>query len=361
MEASNPQPASRALFAAASLVVVVAGLQVAADILLPILFSVFLAVAAMPIFRGLLRLGVPNFVAIPMVVLALAGLLAGLTGVVAGSVASFTSNIGQYEAPIRDKLREVLDFAAVMGAPLDQSIALDMLSPNTLMVVVGQTVGAAVGIASRLVIVLVTVTFILLEASEIAAKVQAAFGTDARPAGPFTDASAQVQRYLLIKSIVSAVTGLLAGLWCGALGLDFAIIWGVLAFLLNYIPSIGSIVAAIPPILLAVVQLGWPSAIGITIGYLVINISLGNFIEPRLMGRSLGLSPLVVFLSLVFWGWIWGPVGMLFAVPMTVIAKLVLESSDETRWIAVLLGNAREAKAEGAHTSAPAPPRDVEG
>jgi len=135
-------------------------------------------------------------------------------------------------------------------------------------------------------------------------------------------------------------------MWCAMLGLDFAVIWGVAAFLANYVPSIGSIVAALPPVLLAVVQLGWPSALGIAAGYIAINIALGNFIEPRLMGRSLGLSPLVVFLSLIFWGWVWGPVGMLFSVPMTVIAKLVLESSEETRWMAVLLGSAREAKNE---------------
>ena len=357
MVEAHPQTALRALFAAASLVVVVAGLQEAADILLPILFAVFLSVAAMPILRALQRLGVPNLIAIPLLVLALAGILAGLTGVVAGSVASFSSDIGQYEAPIRNKIREVLTMAEDLGAPMDQSMVLDVLSPDTVMLVVGQTVGAVVAVASRLLIVLVTVTFILLEASEIADKLQAAFGTDARPAGPFTDASAQVQRYLLIKSIVSAFTGGLAALWCGMLGLDFAVIWGVLAFLANYIPSIGSILAAIPPILLAIVQLGWPSALGVLAGYLLINIALGNFIEPRLMGRSLGLSPLVVFLSLVFWGWIWGPVGMLFAVPMTVIAKLVLESSDETRWIAVLLGNAREAKAEvDQQTGMDAPP-----
>ena len=355
-----PQTAWRAVVAAAALVVVIAGLQIAADILLPILLAVFLSIIATPIQRGLVRLGLPDLVAIPIVVLVLAGGLAGLTGVVAGSVASFSSDIQQYEQPLRDLIRETAIVARQWGVPLDASMVVDALSPNTIMLVVGQTVGAVVGIASRLLIVLVTVTFILLEVSDLVYKLQVAFGSDRQPAGPFTNVSGQVQRYLLIKSVVSAVTGLLAGVWCWALGLDFALIWGVLAFLLNYIPSIGSIVAAIPPILLAVVQLGWPSAIGITAGYLVINISLGNFIEPRLMGRSLGLSPLIVFMSLLFWGWLWGPVGMLFAVPMTVIAKLVLESSDETRWIAVLLGSGREAKREAtisAEVNVKRPPR----
>ncbi len=342
----GPGAAHRGLLAAAAMVIVVAGLQASGDIMLPILFAVFIAVAMMPLLRALQRAGVPNLLAIPLLVLSLAGLLAGLTGVVAGAVTSFTADIGQYEAPMRKVLNDALATAEGLGVPVENTQIKGLLQPNLVMSVVGQTLGAVVNVASRLLIVVVTVTFILLEASDITSKLKVAFGSEARELGPFTDASDKVQRYLLIKSIVSAITGGLAAMWCAMLGLDFAVIWGVAAFLANYVPSIGSIVAALPPVLLAVVQLGWPSALGIAAGYIAINIALGNFIEPRLMGRSLGLSPLVVFLSLIFWGWVWGPVGMLFSVPMTVIAKLVLESSEETRWMAVLLGSAREAKNE---------------
>ncbi|MEM6929042.1 MAG: AI-2E family transporter, partial [Myxococcota bacterium] len=127
-------------------------------------------------------------------------------------------------------------------------------------------------------------------------------------------------------------------------GLEFAVMWGLLAFLLNYIPTIGSFVAAVPATMLALVTLDWEATLGLSLGYLVINTTLGNFIEPRLMGQSLGLSPLVVFFSLVFWGWLWGPVGMLLCVPLTVIAKLVLESNEDTRWVALLLGSPRDAR-----------------
>ena len=345
-DTTGPGAAHRGLLAAAAMVIVVAGLQASGDIMLPILFAVFIAVAMMPLLRALQRAGVPNLLAIPLLVLSLAGLLAGLTGVVAGAVTSFTADIGQYEAPMRKVLNDALATAEGLGVPVENTQIKGLLQPNLVMSVVGQTRGAVVNVASRLLIVVVTVTFILLETSDITLKLKVAFGSEAQELGPFTDASDKVQRYLLIKSIVSAVTGGLAAMWCAMLGLDFAVIWGVAAFLANYVPSIGSIVAALPPVLLAVVQLGWPSALGIAAGYIAINIALGNFIEPRLMGRSLGLSPLVVFLSLIFWGWVWGPVGMLFSVPMTVIAKLVLESSEETRWMAVLLGSAREAKNE---------------
>ena len=115
-------------------------------------------------------------------------------------------------------------------------------------------------------------------------------------------------------------------------------LWGFLGFVLNYIPTIGSIVAAIPAVLLAAVQLGPGMAALIAGGYLVINITIGNALEPRIMGDQLGLSPMVVFLSLVFWGWLWGPAGMLLSVPLTVVLRSILIHRDETRWLAILLG-----------------------
>ena len=139
-------------------------------------------------------------------------------------------------------------------------------------------------------------------------------------------------------------TGLLLGFINFAIGLDFYVLWGVIAFLLNYIPSIGSIVAAVPAVALALVQLGPGWAVFVAASYLAVNLTIGNFIEPRILGRRLGLSPLVVILSLFFWGWVWGPAGMLLGVPMTVVVKLLLELSPDTRWLGVLLGPVRDAE-----------------
>ena len=154
-------------------------------------------------------------------------------------------------------------------------------------------------------------------------------------------AVAQVQRFLGLKTLTSLATGVLVGVWTAVVGLEFSVVWGLLAFLLNYIPNIGSIVAAIPAVLLGLVQGGVAYALLIAIGYVVINISIGNFIEPWLLGRTLGLSTLVVFLSLVFWGWMWGSVGMLLSVPLTMIAKILCENTDDLHWIAVMLDNRR--------------------
>ncbi len=144
--------------------------------------------------------------------------------------------------------------------------------------------------------------------------------------------------------MVSVATGLLIGVWVGVLGVDFAIFWGLVAFVLNFIQNLGSVIAAVPTTLLAMVQIGVGRGLLVALGYLVVNMVIGNFIEPHLMGRRVGLSTLVVVLSLVFWGWVWGPIGMLLSVPLTMVLKILLENTEEFRWVAVLLGDSRAAE-----------------
>ena len=151
-------------------------------------------------------------------------------------------------------------------------------------------------------------------------------------------ATKDIQRYLGIKTLVSLLTGFLAGLLCWSVGLEFPLLWGILAFALNYIPAIGSVIAGIPPVLLSLLVTGdWKHAIVVAGGYLLINGVLGNFLEPTLLGRRFGLSTLVVVISVIFWGWIWGPIGMLLAVPLTMLVKVAMDNSADFRWIAVAI------------------------
>jgi predicted PurR-regulated permease PerM len=163
-------------------------------------------------------------------------------------------------------------------------------------------------------------------------------GKESRLSRDFVD---KLNRYMSIKTWMSAATGILVTAWLWVLGVDNAELWGVLAFMFNFVPNIGSIIAAVPAVLLALVQLGVGSALLVMGGYVVINIVIGSILEPRYMGRGLGLSTLVVFLSLIFWGWVLGPVGMLLSVLLTIALKLALDSKPETRWLAILLGNTR--------------------
>jgi predicted PurR-regulated permease PerM len=136
---------------------------------------------------------------------------------------------------------------------------------------------------------------------------------------------------------MSLVTGAIIAIALALMGVDFPLLWGALAFLLNFIPTIGSIIAALPPLLLSLVQLGPWYALGVMILFLAVNMIIGNILEPALTGRQLGMSPLVVFGSLLFWGWVWGPVGMILSVPLTMIIKIILENTQDMRWVAALL------------------------
>jgi AI-2 transport protein TqsA len=147
-----------------------------------------------------------------------------------------------------------------------------------------------------------------------------------------------INKYIAIKTWISLGTGLLVYFLLLIIGVDYPLLWAVLAFALNYIPTIGSIIALVPPVLLTIIQLGIIESLIVLVGYLVINTIMGNILEPKFMGKGLGLSTLVVFLSLIFWGWVLGPIGMLLSVPLTITIKIALDSSDETKWLAVLLG-----------------------
>ena len=182
------------------------------------------------------------------------------------------------------------------------------------------------------------VIFILLEASSFPDKVRKAFGSGELTLIRFEEFAAKLNRYVAIKTAVSLGTGICVGIWGMITGLDYAILWALLAFLLNYIPNLGSIFAAVPAVLMALIQYGLGRALLVAVGYLVINVVISNILEPRFMGRGLGLSTLAVFSSLVVWAWILGPLGMLLAVPLTMTLKIAFESGSGTHWIGVLLG-----------------------
>lgn len=184
-----------------------------------------------------------------------------------------------------------------------------------------------------------TMVFILLEASVLPDKIRAAMKNSPDTFHNLSKMADNVKRYLVLKTLISLATGLLITIWLIILKVDYALLWGLIAFLLNFVPSIGSIIAAIPAVILALVQLGPTAALFTALGYLVINVTIGNILEPRLMGQRLGLSTLVVFLSLIFWGWLLGPIGMLLSVPLTMLVKIILQSNEDTRWASILLGS----------------------
>ena len=329
----------------ACLIVVVAGLRAASSILVPFLVGLFIAILSMPIVFFLKSRGVRNWLAVVVAILADIGILVGASLLVGTSVNDLADSIPSYQA----RLNTLLDNARLPASwelwltdhdievPDWRSWISPLINPEGVVDLLQRSLRGAAAVLSNTFIVALIAIFILFEGSTFPEKFRLAFG-QREISGRFNRMTEEVQRYLVLKTGISLVTGALIGIWATILGVDFAMLWALVAFLFNFIPNLGSILAALPACTLALIQLGLGRSLLLAAGYLAVNVVLGNFIEPTVMGRRLGMSTLVVFLSLVFWGWVWGPVGMFLSVPLTMIVKIMLENSEDLRPIAVLLG-----------------------
>lgn len=333
----NTAQGFRFLLIAASLVVVIAGLRAAAPIALPFALSLLLAILSLPLLLWLQDKRIPTTLAVLLTVLANIVCLGTIVLIVGGSVESFTREAPKYADRLQQMIAALLAWLQSKGIEVSPEIARDVINPGRAMAFVGQMFNSLASVLSNFILVIITTIFILFEITQFPQKLRLVFGSQDSDSDTFTKVVVDVQRYLGIKTIISLATGILIGVWVAILGVDFPILWGFLAFLFNYIPNLGSILAAVPTLLLALVQLGPGTAALVGLGYLAVNMVLGTFVEPYFMGRKLGLSTLVIFLSLVFWGWVWGPVGMLLSVPLTMVVKILLENSENFRWVAVLL------------------------
>ncbi len=330
---------TRSLVAIACFVVIVAGMKAASSIVVPFLLALFIAVICAPPLFWLQRKGVPKVVALLIIlsVVAVVGVL--LVAFLGESLSSFTSALPVYQERLSDKTAMLVAWLRKMKIDVPDNVIRDSFNPGMAMKLVGTSLLGLSGVLTNTFMILLTVVFILVEASEFSTKLRCGLKNSKQSLARMSGVATSLNRYIVLKTVFSLATGVLVAIWLSILGVDFALLWGLIAFLLNYVPTIGSIIAAIPAVLLALVQLGVGSACLTALGFLVINAVLGNILEPRLMGRGLGLSPLVVFLSMVFWGWVLGPVGMFLSAPLTMIVKIILEANQETRGIALMLGN----------------------
>ena len=338
---SDPTEAHRAghaLVIAAALIIVIAGLRTAENVVIPFLLAAFISTIAATPLTWMQRRGVPTAIAL----IAVIGLIVvggtALGALIGASVREFTESVPFYEERLRGLFDQGIALLANLGIGVSRDLVLDQFDPGLAMRMVGRTMSGLGSVLSNTFLILLTVIFILLEAHSFPGKLRRVLRDPDASMPRFRSFAGTMNRYMAIKTTVSLFTGLLVYLLNLVLGVDFPVLWAVLAFLLNYVPNIGSFIAAVPAVLLASVQLGLAEAAILGAGYFAINTLIGNGIEPRYMGRGLGLSTLVVWLSLVFWGWSLGPVGMLLSVPLTVTLRIALENKPETHWIAVLLG-----------------------
>ncbi|MFT4766582.1 MAG: AI-2 transport protein TqsA [Oleispira sp.] len=323
----------------AAFIIIVAGLKAATQLLVPFLLAVFIAVLCAPMMIWLKEKKVPSILSVLLVAMLFFLVTATLGTVVGSSLSAFYQDLPEYEQKLQQQGAGMIAMLNGLGIVVDEAVLSNYIDPGAAMKMVAKVFSGLGSVLTNTFLILFSVIFILLEASDFPEKLKRALGSKTQAFDYFQSFSDSVQRYLLIKTLVSIGTGIIVGITLAWMGVDYAILWAVIAFLLNFIPNIGSIIAAVPPMLIALIQLGPMSAMLVACLYLVTNVLFGNVIEPRFMGRSLGLSTLVVFVSLVFWGWIFGPVGMLLSIPLTMVVKIALENSQRNRWLAILLGH----------------------
>jgi AI-2 transport protein TqsA len=319
------------------LVILLAGLKAAEELLVPLVFAGFLAVLTAPAVLWFRLRRWPSWLGVSVVVCVVLIGLVGLGTVFGSSVNAFVAALPRYQDRLNTGIAEYGELLARYGINVSIDDVREIINPSSLVNFAAGLVGQFASILSDMVLIILTMAFILLEVAGLPRKLRRAIGDPNADLSRYANLLHEVKRYVVIKTYLSIAVGVLLGVFVGLMGVDFPVLWGLVAFFLNYVPNIGAVMAAVPAVLLALLQNGLGNAIGISSGYLVVHLLIGNVIEPRLLGKEMGLSTLVVFLSLVFWGWLWGPMGMLLSVPLTMIVKIMLESSEQFSPVASLM------------------------
>ena len=340
MTTPTPMPTGlRILLTLASLIVVATGIWAARPILVPVLFAAFLAIISGPAMTWLIQRRVPRPAALLVVVLGIATIGVTVVIVIGQSLYSFRDNLETYKEPLQQKVAAITDGLTEAGIEVSESVRADNLNTDNAVDYLKTLLGGLTNLFGKGLFVLFSFVFIVLEATGFPDKVAAMPGDTSARLERWQKIITETRRYFALKTIISLVTGVTIGVMLVVLKVPYAPLWALMAFLFNFIPNIGSIIAAVPPIVVTFIVLDTSTLIWVIAIYLAVNLLVGNMIEPRIMGKGLGLSTLVVFLSLVVWGFVLGPVGMLLSVPLTMIVKIVLTASDDTRWLGILLSN----------------------
>jgi len=321
------------------LVIILTGIRFAADIIVPFILALFIAVILNPLVQRMVRWRIPRVLAILLLITIIIMAMALLVTYLGTSLNELARTLPQYRSKLVIPLQQMEPWLQRAGIEVSVEELLKYIDPNAAMTLVTALLAQLSSAMTSIFLLLLTVVFMRVAVPQLPVKLQQMMVRPVEGMGAIQRALDSVSRYLVLKTAISIVTGLVAWAMLAVLDVRFAFVWGLLAFALNYIPNIGSVLAAIPPITQVLVFSGFYDALVVLAGYLIINLVFGNILEPRMMGRGLGLSTLVVFLSLIFWGWLLGPVGMLLSVPLTIIVKIGLEQTAGGQTIAVLLSD----------------------
>lgn len=333
---------SRMIIVSAAVLVIVAGMKQSASLIVPFLLSVFIAVISFPLMSKLQQAGLPKGLALMSVMSLVISIGVGLTLLIGSSITDFSQMMPVYQEKISAEWAHVFQWLSDHGFSVTGAIK-EAIDPSAAVGLMSSILKGFGNVLKDSFLILLTVAFILMEAAGFTQKLLKLNAVDSGQSDTAKEAFSQVfveklRSYMSMKTAISMVTGLIIGVSLWLIGVDYPVLWGVLAFMLNFVPNIGSIIAAVPAVMLTLVQLGLAPAFLVAAVYVAVNVIIGSIVEPKYMGKGLGLSTLVVFVSLVFWGWVLGPVGMLLSVPLTITVKLALDSKPETQRLGHLLG-----------------------
>jgi len=334
--------ASRALFVLAAFMIVCAGLRAGADLVVPFLCAVFLAIISLPPLAALHRAGLPKWASLAVVLTVVTAIIVIFGWLLARGLMGFPQQLPRYQAILQQELTRLAEWLHEREIDVPPELLREQFDASRILAVMGNFLGMLAGVAKTGFFVILTWTFIIAEAAALPDKLHRAFGTTTSDLTRYRGMMQDVQRYLAFKSGTNLLAAFLVWLSCWMLGTPYAVPLAIFAFFLNYVPVFGPIIAAVPAVLLTYAQSGPASAAWMIVCQIVLNVIVGSLVEPRLFGSRFGLSALVVLLSLVFWGWLLGPVGMFLSVPLTMVAKILLANTREFRWLAILLGTGHE-------------------
>jgi len=336
-EPSGLRSTSKIIVFLASLVVIVFGMREAAEIITPIIIAFILAILFFPFHRWLIDKHVPTWLALVIVMLLILLVLSVMVSITVISITQFINRIPDYSDSLQGLVNGVLALIETLPVEVENFLNFELFDVTQILNVSGSMLSGILDAFSNWFIVFLLVAFMLADFTFLPHKFEEMF-KDNQQILALTDLMSSIRRYLSITTSTGLIIGVANAMLLIFMGVDFAVLWGIVGFLMNFIPSVGIIIAVIPPVILALLEFNWQTALIAGVGIILINFIIENVLKPRVMEEDLNISPLFVMISLVLWTFVLGPIGTILAVPLTLIAtKLLLEASVETRWLAILM------------------------
>ncbi|QKF80611.1 AI-2E family transporter [Halarcobacter ebronensis] len=328
-------------FYLACIVVILAGLKAASEIVIILFLAIFISSIISTVISFLEGKNFPKIISY-LVVLAIFTLISLILAYIVNiSLKDFLSNLPQYEKQLQLLVVKAIAFAESYGVSVEKKTILDALNFSSFFGITTNLIGSIGTFLSKFLLIIIGIAFILAESKSFERKLKIIFEKDKESLRNLHLFSFNIKKYFLVKTSTSFFTGFFIAITLIFFGIDYPILWGVIAMLFNFVPVVGSIIAAIPAVLLSLVSADLNTTIILIVLYVFINITISNIVEPKFMGKELGLSPLVIFFSLILWGWILGIVGMFLAVPITMTLKIAFDSNHSTKWISLLMSNVK--------------------